>query len=111
MTLKSGLRVVAPPMPKGPLCEKMCKRCPFRPDGSGYAQDHPDLPNIIASVELGLPFYCHETVLFDPRTKMDVDGEPSPTHQSHFRLCRGGWERYLEKWRERVIAAGATPGK
>lgn len=88
------------PKPRGELCEKMCKKCPFRPDGSGYAQDHPDLPRIIRAVELGLPFYCHETALMDPRTKLDKNGDPDGV-QSHFRICRGGWEHYLTKWRER----------
>jgi hypothetical protein len=86
----------------------MCERCPFRPDGSGYAQTHEDLPLIVRSVELGMPFYCHETALKDPRTKLNENGDPDGI-QPHFEICRGGWERYLDKWRERVIANGHTP--
>lgn len=88
----------------------MCERCPFKPDGSGYARGHPDLPNIIRSVEIGMPFYCHETVIMDPRTTMDSDEQPSPPVQAHFELCRGGHERRMKVWREGVIKAGRVPG-
>ena len=88
----------------------MCERCPFKPDGSGYAQDHPDLPNIIRSVEIGMPFYCHETVILDQRTTMGSDDRPSPSVQAHFELCRGGHERRMKVWREGVIKAGRVPG-
>lgn len=97
------------PVPRGKLHEKMCERCPFRPDGSGYAQDHEDFPRIVQAVELGLPFYCHETVLFDERTKMDYDCEnPDPPYQEHFELCRGGHEHRMKKWEERAAAALAA---
>jgi hypothetical protein len=88
----------------------MCARCPFRPDGTGYAQDHPDLPKIIATVEAGLPFYCHETALQDPRTIIDADGNPAG-YQEHYEICRGGHERRMKVWREKVIAAGHEPGE
>lgn len=101
---------IMPPTPRGPVCEKMCRRCPFRPDGTGYAQDHPDLPKIIATVEAGLPFYCHETALQDPRTIIDADGNPAG-YQEHYEICRGGHERRMQVWRERVIAAGHEPGE
>ncbi len=101
--------IIAPPRPRGVVREKMCARCPFKPDGKGYAQDHPDLPNIVRSVELGLPFYCHETVIMDARTTLDVDDEPCPVPQKHFELCRGGHERHLKVWRAGVIKAGHTP--
>lgn len=91
------------PVPKGKVCEKMCERCPFRPDGSGYAQDHPDLPRIVQSVELGLPFWCHETVIMDERTVMDAEGEePAFSPQPHFELCRGAHEHRMKTWAERV---------
>lgn len=104
------MSVVAPPRPKGKVCATMCKRCPFRPDGSGYAQDHEDLPRIVANVEAGLPFYCHETALKDPRTRLTPDGDPDGI-QPHFELCRGAHEHHLAQWRERIIAAGHTPGE
>lgn len=93
------------PVPRGPVCEKMCARCPFKPDGSGYAVDHEDMPNIVQAVELGMPFYCHETVLFDERTKKDVAGDPDPTFQAHFELCRGGHEHRMRTWETRVRKA------
>ena len=89
---------IMPPVPRGPVCEKMCERCPFKPDGTGYAQGHPDMPAIVQSVELGLPFYCHETALMDERTTKDVEGNPDPTYQAHFELCRGGHERRMRVW-------------
>lgn len=107
----AALSVVKPPRPRGTVCAKMCERCPFRPNGKGYAAGHPDLPAIVKSVELGLPFYCHETVLLDPRTKLDDEGEPSPVPQQHFELCRGGHERRMKVWRDGVIKAGRVPGE
>lgn len=95
-------RGFAPPTPKGKLCEKMCETCPFKPDGSGYAVDHPEFPNIKTSIELGFPFYCHETVLFDPRTAKDADGNPTQQYEPHFEECRGAWEHRMKVWRERV---------
>ena len=99
------------PVPKGKVCEKMCERCPFKPDGSGYAQDHPDLPRIIGNVELGLPFYCHETVLFDKRTKKTANGDPALLHQKHYELCRGANEHWMNTWAEKVRAYLKTRNK
>lgn len=79
-------------MPKGPVCESMCKTCPFRPDGKGYARDHEDFPDIVQSVLLGLPFYCHQTVLMDPKTTFVGKGmnrTPMPIVQPHFKNCFG----------------------
>lgn len=103
--------IITPPRPRGVVHAKMCDRCPFKPDGKGYAQDHPDLPNIVRAVELGMPFYCHETVILDSRTTFDAADEPHPVSQQHFELCRGGHERRMKVWREGVIAAGHTPGE
>lgn len=89
-----------PPRPRGSITEKMCEKCPFRPDGSGYAVDHPDIVKIKWNVEVGLPFYCHETVIFDKRTSFK-NGNPNPTFQEHFELCRGGHEHRMKKWKER----------
>jgi len=92
------------PKPRGKLREKMCEKCPFRPDGSGYAQDHEDFPRIVASVEMGLDFWCHETVIFDERTTMDAAGDgPEPPFQEHFEGCRGAHERRMQKWEERAL--------
>lgn len=99
---------VKPPRPKAKVHEKMCERCPFRPDGSGYAQDHPDLPNIIAAVEVGMAFYCHETALLDPRTKLTPTGDVAGV-QDHHEICRGAHERRMQVWRAGVVAAGYTP--
>ena len=105
----TGPRVIAPPRPAGVVHRVMCRRCPFRADGTGYAQDHEDLPRIIAAVEAGHPFYCHETALKDPRTRLNAAGDPDGV-QPHFELCRGGHERRMKVWRDRVTAAGYTPG-
>lgn len=102
--------VVPPPRPKGKLCTKLCQNCPFKADGSGYARGHADFPSILRSVELGGAFYCHQTVILDPRTILDEHDEPTPRIQPHFEQCRGAWEHYLARWRERVKQAGAEPG-
>lgn len=80
--------------PKFPPTEEMCKTCPFKPDGTGYAVNHPDFPNIVTSVMVGRDFFCHQTVLFDKRTKLRFDNEigdlvPEPEIQPHFRHCMG----------------------
>jgi hypothetical protein len=90
------------PKPHGKVTDKVCARCPFRPDGKGYAQGHSDLPTIIAAVEAGRPFYCHQTVIFDKRTRMTA-GAPDPEWQSHFEICHGGWKRRLRVWEDRVL--------
>ena len=57
----------------------------------------------------GLPFYCHETAILDPRTTLDEEGEnPDPPYQEHFELCRGGHERRMKVWEERAVAALAA---
>lgn len=89
---------VSPPLPRNRVCEKMCDRCPFKPDGSGYARDHQDFPLIVGNAKRGLPFYCHETVLFDNRTKVDINGEPSPQFQEHFQLCQGAHQEHMTAW-------------
>jgi len=81
-------------MPKGPVVESMCARCPFNQAGKGYAVNHPDFPAILQSVQLGFPFYCHETVILHPDTTMSFDpsvGEkvPDPPLQPHFKNCKG----------------------
>lgn len=80
--------------PKGPTVENMCDRCPFKPDGSGYAVNHPDFPGIVQRVMLGMQFFCHETVILSKETKFSYDLEtkimvPDPPFQSHFKNCLG----------------------
>ncbi len=99
---------IKPPRPRGKVHDKMCAKCPFRPDGSGYAQDHPELPSIVKAVEIGLPFYCHETALLDPRTKLTANGDVAGV-QDHHELCRGGHEHRMKIWRDRTVAAGHEP--
>lgn len=95
-----------PPKPRVALVEKMCERCPFKPDGSGYAVTHPDFPGIVAAVEMTGYFLCHETVILDERTSMDTAGErPEPPMQDHFKGCQGAWQRYMTAWRERAEKA------
>lgn len=91
------------PVPRNKVCEKMCERCPFRPDGSGYARDHVDFPRIFSNARMGLPFYCHETVLFDKRTSVDINGNPSPDFQLHFELCSGARQEHLAAWEARAV--------
>lgn len=100
MTTKSKLFPisVSPPVPRNKVCPKMCDRCPFKPDGSGYARDHADFPIILANAKRGLPFYCHETVLLDERTEVDINGEPSPAFQKHFELCQGAHREHMAAW-------------
>lgn len=85
-------------MPKGPVVEQMCARCPFKPGGTGFAVDHPEFPQILQHVMRGMPFYCHETVIFDERTTFDnglpsgggnPNASPYPAIQPHFENCLG----------------------
>lgn len=77
--------------PKGPVVAEICADCPFRPDGKGIAHGHPDFGKdgtIRQSVLMGLPFYCHETVLKDPRTIRKANGDPAFHPQPHFENCK-----------------------
>lgn len=100
--------LIARPLPQGKVCEKMCERCPFKPDGTGYIQDHPDLPRIYRSVAMGMAFWCHETVILDSRTVMNAaKQEPVRSNgvcapQPHFELCRGGHEHRMKVWAQKV---------
>lgn len=80
-----------PYSPQMPPVAKMCETCPFQPHGNGHGADHPDFRkggDILTRIELGLPFPCHQTALFNPGTKRDRQGNPHPG-QSHFRHCLG----------------------
>lgn len=87
-----------PPLPRNRVCEKMCDACPFRPDGTGLARNHADFPRMLANAKAGLPFYCHDTVLFDKRTEFDINGVPAPSFQNHFELCQGAHREHLATW-------------
>jgi len=79
-------------MPKYPCVEKMCEKCPFQSGGKGYARGHEDFPQILQSIELGMPFFCHETVILSVETTMGIVGgvvTPVPPIQDHFRSCLG----------------------
>lgn len=104
---------MVPPMPKTSVCETMCAKCPFRPSGKGYAADHPDFDQIKGSVEMGLPFYCHETVLFDSRTKLTEGplGVEADGIQPHFAGCRGAHEHRMVDWKSRVLDMLAQKAK
>ena len=103
MTDATTYRGIPVPQPKCETVEEMCAKCPFRPDGSGYAQDHPDLPGIMWSASIGRAFYCHETALMDPRTTLDAAGNPVGI-QPHFRGCLGARGHHLNTWRENIDA-------
>lgn len=76
-------------MPNGEVCDQMCDRCPFKPDGSGHAIHHEDFPNIVEHVAMGLRFYCHDTVIMSDETTFDAEKNPDPPFQDHFKLCKG----------------------
>lgn len=80
------------------MCAKMCERCPFKSDETGYARHHEDYQKILNTVRMGLPFYCHETVVMDERTKLDKTGYPDPPLQPHFLLCQGARQEHLKTW-------------
>jgi hypothetical protein len=70
----------------------MCTSCPFRPNaGKPKINVTPAELEKFKDTARRSEFYCHETVLEDPRTTVGADSEPSPRVQSHFRVCRGGW--------------------
>lgn len=93
------------PLPRRPIVEKMCASCPFNADRGAPKVIVPDadMEGFKLTAEVG-EFYCHETVLEDPRTKKDRKGDPdlSCGAQPHFKVCRGGWEYKLSKMRGRV---------
>lgn len=92
--------LLAPPLPRKPIVEKMCVSCPFGPNAGRPKLNvsDEDLAAFKATALRG-EFYCHETVLMDSRTKTGADREPEPRMQPHFRVCRGGWELKLKNLR------------
>lgn len=114
MTALAVMTPIAPPRPKGEVVSHCCKLCPFRHGGGALKGQPEELERFTASVETGAAFYCHETVILDPRTTFTgrgADREPSPRLQPHFKLCRGAREVHLNAWRLRVIASGQVPGE
>ena len=79
----------------------MCSSCPFGPNAGRPKINVCDteLESFKETARHG-EFYCHETVLEDPRTKMTSSGDADGV-QSHFRVCRGGWELRLKFLRTR----------
>lgn len=75
----------------------MCSSCPFSPNAGSPKLNvsAADLESFTATARQG-EFYCHETVLEDPRTKKTASGDPVSGIQPHFRVCRGGWELKLK---------------
>lgn len=90
------------PKPRLPLVDKMCASCPFRADGGGPKLCVPpeDMEAFRRQAEVG-EFYCHETVLEDPRTVVDARGDAVGIQQ-HFQVCRGGWEHKRATYMERM---------
>lgn len=94
--------VVAPPMPRRPVVEKMCASCPFGPDvGRPKIDVSPAELERFRQTAIAGEFYCHGTVLEDSRTTYSLGGDPSPRVQPHFKVCRGGWELKLKERRMR----------
>jgi hypothetical protein len=94
------------PRPRRPIVEKMCSSCPFRPDGGApkITVSPEDMEGFKLTARTG-EFYCHETVLEDPRTKRDHrtgDSDPKAGVQPHFKVCRGGWEYKLTQMKKRL---------
>lgn len=107
-------RPIPPPRPKCETVERMCKGCPFKDNGrlAPFLTFKPgELERIKAGVEAGAVFYCHETVILDPRTTLDSERNPTPAIQPHFRGCRGARRLHLRVWSLRVIASGNIPGE
>jgi len=97
---KKQLPVAMVPIPRRPLCEKMCTSCPFGPDrGRPKIEVSDEDMEAFRQTAIVSEFYCHETVLEDPRTKKNAIGDAIGV-QPHFRVCRGGWELKLKTMRE-----------
>lgn len=94
--------LVAPPLPRRPIVEKMCSACPFGPNAGApkINVSAAELATFKETAQHG-EFYCHETVLEDSRTKKTASGDAVPGVQPHFRVCRGGWELRLKYLRTR----------
>ena len=91
----------AAPLPRRPIVEKMCSSCPFGPDAGRPKINVSDAElEIFKETARHGEFYCHETVLEDPRTKKTSSGDADGV-QPHFRVCRGGWELRLKFLRTR----------
>ena len=98
---KAPLPSAMVPLPRRPIVERMCESCPFNAE-----RGHPkisvsdeDFEAFSQQARTG-EFYCHETVLGDPRTACGVNGDAVGV-QPHFKVCRGGWELKLAVIRDR----------
>ena len=94
--------LLAPPLARRPIVEKMCSSCPFGPNAGApkINVSAAELERFKETARHG-EFYCHETVLEDPRTKTTTTGDPVHGVQPHFQVCRGGWELRLKYLRTR----------
>lgn len=74
----------------------MCSSCPFGPNAGRPKVNvsAAELERFKETARRG-EFYCHETALEDPRTKVTACGDPDGI-QPHFKVCRGGWELRLK---------------
>jgi hypothetical protein len=103
VSAKKPLPKAVVPLPRRPLVDKMCDSCPFNASRGApkICVSEADLKKFLRTAEMG-EFYCHETALEDPRTVKDQNGvNPSRGVQSHFKVCRGGWEHKLARLREK----------
>lgn len=90
------------PVPRRPLVDKMCASCPFNADrGAPKIKITDDDFAAFEQQALVGEFYCHETVLEDPRTLKDGKGDAVGI-QPHFKVCRGAWELKLADIRRRT---------
>jgi len=91
------------------LVDKMCDSCPFRADGGAPKINVPpeDMKEFRRVAEVS-EFYCHETVLKDPLTKKDAEGNADPACgvQPHFKVCRGAWEHKRDYVTARLAKRG-----
>jgi len=104
--MKTKARVPIPaamvPLPRRPIVAKMCASCPFNADRGQpkITVSDDDMAAFRQQARVG-EFYCHETVLEDPRTKRDENGDAVGV-QPHFKVCRGAWEYKLAGIRRRA---------
>jgi hypothetical protein len=98
---RRSLPSVMVPVPRRPLVDKMCAACPFNKDRGApkLKITDDDFLEFEQQAIVG-EFYCHETVLEDPRTVCNVSGDAVGI-QPHFKVCRGAWELKLADIRRR----------
>jgi hypothetical protein len=100
--IRGRIPSVMVPKPRRPLVEKMCTTCPFNKDRGApkLKISDDDFLEFKQQAIVG-EFYCHETVLEDPRTVRDNNGDAVGV-QPHFKVCRGAWELKLADIKRRT---------